>query len=135
MSKIFSLSEAATIAIHGMVLIARAESSGEQMNVVKITEATEASRHHVAKVMQRLVKDDLLRSNRGPHGGFVLKRTASEISLREIYESIEGKIEIGECPMDNPICPFGKCIMGNTIKTMTINFRDFLDSQKLDNYL
>ena len=67
MAKIFSLSEAASIAIHSMVLIAR---SDKMMNVVKIAERTGSSKHHVAKVLQRLVKEDYLSSVRGPHGGF-----------------------------------------------------------------
>ncbi|MFP4470919.1 MAG: RrF2 family transcriptional regulator [Bacteroidota bacterium] len=132
MSKIFSLSEAGSIAIHSMVLIAKSEN---KLNVIKIAERTGSSKHHVAKVLQRLVKDDFLTSNRGPHGGFKLKRSAEEINLLEIYESIEGRIEITECPMDNMICPFDKCILGDVIGKMTQNFKDYLQSQKLSDYL
>lgn len=132
MSKIFSLSEAGSIAIHSMVLIARSET---KLNVVKIAELTGSSKHHVAKVLQRLVKDDFLVSNRGPHGGFGLKKSADEINLLEIYESIEGKIEITKCPMDNLICPFEKCILGNVVGNMTQNFKDYMISQKLTDYL
>ena len=132
MSKIFSLSEAGSIAIHSMVLIAKSENS---LNVVKIAERTGASKHHVAKVLQRLAKDDFLDSNRGPHGGFRLKRGPDQISLLQIYEAIEGKIVVNHCPMDNPICPFDKCIMGTTITAMTSDFKEYLDTQKLSDYL
>jgi Rrf2 family protein len=132
MSKIFSLSEAGSIAIHSMVLIAKAES---KLNVIKIAERTGSSKHHVAKVLQRLVKDDFLVSNRGPHGGFELKVPANEINLLQIYESIEGRIEITKCPMDNLICPFDKCILGTVVSDMTQNFRDYMESQKLADYL
>lgn len=132
MSKIFSLSEAGSIAIHSMVLIARSDN---KLNVIKIAERTGSSKHHVAKVLQRLVKDDFLTSNRGPHGGFELKRPADEINLLDIYESIEGRIEINECPMDNLICPFDKCIFGNVISKMTQNFKDYMKDQKLADYI
>lgn len=132
MSKIFALSEAGSIAIHSMVLIAKSDNS---LNVIKIAERTGSSKHHVAKVLQRLAKDDFLDSSRGPHGGFRLKKPPEEISLLDIYESIEGKIVVSECPMDNPICPFDKCLMGNTITKMTQEFRDFLSKQKLADYL
>jgi len=132
MAKVFSLSEAGSIAIHSMVLIAKADS---KLNVIKISERTGSSKHHVAKVLQRLVKDDFLVSNRGPHGGFKLKKPANEISLLNIYESIEGRIEITDCPMDNPICPFDKCLMGNIINDMTQGFKDYMASQKLSDYL
>lgn len=132
MSKIVTLSEAATIGLHAMVLIARA---GEGMNVQTIAEKTGSSRHHIAKVMQRLAKDNFLTSTRGPSGGFVLKREPSEISLLEIYECIEGKIEISNCPLDHNICAFEKCLMSNLTQTMTMQVRDYLNSRTLESYI
>ena len=86
MSKIVSLSEAASIALHGIILIAR-EKKG--MNVVRIAESTSTSKHHVAKIMQRLVKSGYLVSHRGPRGGFELKKKPEKITFLEIYETIE----------------------------------------------
>lgn len=59
MSKISSISEAASIAIHSMVLIARNE---EGINAVKIAEQTGFSKNHISIVAQRLGKDNLLNS-------------------------------------------------------------------------
>lgn len=132
MAKIFSLSEAASIAIHSMVLIARSE---KMMNVVKIAERTGSSKHHVAKVLQRLVKEDYLSSVRGPHGGFKLLKAPEDITLLEIYETIEGHLNISECPMENPICPFEKCILGTVVSEMTTKFRDYLNENTLDRYI
>ncbi|MGM0498098.1 MAG: RrF2 family transcriptional regulator [Bacteroidota bacterium] len=132
MSKIVSLSEAASIALHGMILIAR-EKKG--MNVTKIADQTNTSKHHVAKVMQRLVKSGYLISHRGPNGGFELKVTPEEINFLEIYENIEGKIEISTCPMDKPVCPFDKCILNNVTSKMSKEFREYLSNQTLDQYI
>lgn len=123
MSKIVAYSEAASIGIHSMVLISR---SGEMMNVMKIAEATGSSRHHVAKILQRLVKEGFLNSMRGPSGGFTLNVVPAEITLLQIYEAIEGKIIIPNCPSEHPVCPFGKCIMGNVVSEMTQLFIDYL---------
>lgn len=132
MSKIVTLSEAASIALHGVILVAKSE---KLINVVQISEAIGSSKHHVAKVFQRLVKDNFIDSHRGPSGGFKMKRAPEGISLLEIYESIEGKIEINECPMDKPTCPFDKCILNTVTKDMTIQYRDYLAGQTLDKYL
>lgn len=132
MAKIFSLSEAASIAIHSMVLIGK---SDKMMNVNMIAERTGSSKHHVAKILQRLVKEDYLNSIRGPHGGFSLKRDPAEVNLLEIYETIEGTLTISECPMDNPICPFDKCLLGGIVSDMTSKFRNYLNEHKLEQYL
>jgi Rrf2 family protein len=128
MARIVSYSEAASIGMHALVLIAKA---GETMNVQKIAEITDSSKHHVAKVMQRLVKDGFLLSNRGPLGGFMLNADPKKITLLQIYESIEGEVKVLNCPHEKPICPFDKCILGNVVPQMTAMFRDQLANTTL----
>ena len=132
MSKVFSLSEAASIAIHGVILIAQQK---EGMNVIQIAERTNTSKHHVVKVMQRLVKAGYLISHRGPSGGFILKKDPSGISFLDVYETIEGPIELSSCPMDKTVCPFDKCIMNNVTSKMTIDFKNYLKDQTVDKYI
>ena len=132
MSKIVTLSEAGSIALHAMVLIAQKD---KMTNVIEIAEETGSSKHHVAKVMQRLVKDKFLSSTRGPAGGFVMLKKPGEITLLEIYESIEGSIGLSDCIMEKQICPFTKCILNNIAKKMTADFIDYMKNQTLDKYL
>jgi Rrf2 family protein len=132
MSKIFAMSEAASIAIHGMVLIARAEVG---INAVKIAEQTGFSKNHISKVLQRLVKSDMLKSVRGPAGGFTLKKNPEDISLLNIYESIEGFMEITDCPFSNEVCHFDHCLMENVVNKLAREFRGFLGKQTLKNYI
>lgn len=128
MAKIVSYSEAASIGMHGMVLVARA---GETINVQKIADITGSSRHHVAKVMQRLVKEGFLSSNRGPSGGFKLNIEPQNITLLQIYESIEGSVKVIDCPHEKQVCPFEKCLLGTVVSKMTQTFRDHLSTQTL----
>jgi len=132
MAKVFTLSEAASIALHGIILIAK-EKAG--LNVIKIAERTDTSKHHVAKVMQRLVKAGYLSSQRGPSGGFVLRKNPKDINFLDVYEAIEGPIEIHKCPMDKQICPFDKCILNNVTSKMTLEFKNYLNNQTIDKYL
>lgn len=134
MSKLFTLTEAASIAIHGMILIANAKSK-ESVNVNYIAEMTLSSRHHVAKVFQRMVKKGYVSSSRGPLGGFYLKVDPTELSLLDIYETIEGEVEIHDCPLNKEICSFGLCIFENKIKDLTIEFRDYLKKKTLADYV
>jgi Rrf2 family protein len=132
MSKIVTLSEAASIALHSMVLIARSET---KLNVNQISEAIDSSKHHVAKVMQRLAKEDFVASNRGPSGGFVLKQDPAEISLLMIYEAIEGKVAIQSCPGDKRACIIGTCMLGDLSRNMTKEFKEYMESHYLNEYL
>ncbi len=132
MAKVVTLSEASSLAIHAVVLIA---GSDKLVNVNQIATATAASKNHLAKVMQRLVKTNLVSSTRGPAGGFVLKKPASEITLYDIYFAIEGSIELQDCPLDRPICPFEKCIMGGIMHKLTNEFKKYLIDSKVSSFI
>jgi Rrf2 family protein len=127
-----TLSEAANIGLHAMILVAKSPTG---MNVLQISEVTKSSKHHVAKIMQRLVKENFLTSQRGPSGGFTLKKNPETISLLSIYEAIEGKIEVSNCALDKQVCPFDKCFMNNITQRMTNEFKNYLENQSLASYL
>ena len=132
MSKIVALSEASAIAMHAIVIVAQSET---KVNVLQIAEMMHSSRHHVAKIMQRMVKEGFVSSVRGPSGGFELKVAADEITFLDIYEAIEGKIIIDECPMNKPSCPFDHCIYDNVTNEMTVKFKDYLQSQTIEMHM
>ena len=132
MAKLFNLSDAASIAIHAMVMVAKAE---HPLNVIQIAEATHTSKHHVAKVMQRLAKENFVSSQRGPTGGFMLKKAAKEISFLDVFESIEGQTEISHCLFDKPVCPLDSCIMNNITQKMSEEFIQYLKNQTLNLYI
>src|SRR5258708_958355 len=53
------------------------------------------------KVLNPLVSAGILSSLKGPHGGYRLARTASDITLLEVIEAVEGTIR-GEAPPPEP---------------------------------
>lgn len=132
MAKIVHLSEAASLAIHAMVLIAKSDT---HINVNILAQEMGASRNHLAKVLQQLVKFNYLKSVRGPSGGFVLNMKPSDLTILDIYEAIEGKIETPECPLDRQICPFDKCLMGGMVRSVTTQFQSYFKEQTLEKFI
>ena len=128
MSSVVRFSEAASIALHGTVLIAK---SDKFLNVTKIAEQIQGSRHHVAKVMQRLSKEGYIKSMRGPTGGFVLVQKPEKISFLDLYQAIEGRIIIEEWPEGS----FEKKLLGNITQMMTQDFIEFMGKQFVSDYL
>ncbi|HSV88547.1 MAG TPA: Rrf2 family transcriptional regulator [Bacteroidales bacterium] len=129
MSKVLNISEAATIAIHSMALIARSKTL---LNAQEIAEVTGFSKNHISKVLQQLVKSNMLQSTRGPKGGFVLKRKSEEVNLLEIYRLFDGEIsESTGCRMHCSLCPFRSCIFGGLSEKFSREFREYLTSKNL----
>lgn len=132
MAKVVHISEAASLAVHGMVLIA---GSQEMLNVNRIAGITHASRNHLAKIMQILVKNKYLDSVRGPKGGFTLKGDPSAINLLEIYELIEGNLETHHCGIDAKNCPFKNCVFGGLADKFSAEFIDYLRNKTLSDLI
>lgn len=53
--------------------------------------------HFLSKILRLLVNARLLTSVPGARGGFRLGRNAGEISIRAVYESVEGPLSLIEC--------------------------------------
>jgi Rrf2 family protein len=119
MHKLINISEASSIAIHSLALIAKLD---KHINATHIAKLTGFSKNHLSKILQILVKQGYLSSNRGPKGGFNLIRDPQEISLLEVYELIEGKSANDFCTEHNPICPFMDCIYGDIVEEISIIF-------------
>ena len=115
MSRLVRISEAASLALHTMALMA--QESEHQFANHEIAERLGASKHHLAKVMQRLTKGGLVGSMRGPGGGFHLLRPADEITLLEIYESMEGPLVQEGCLLTPNLCPPDRiCLLGDLFR-------------------
>ena len=128
MSRLIHISEAASLAIHSLALIASAK---ERLNARKIVEILHVSQNHLAKILQVLAKNEYLASNRGPGGGFILKKNASEVSMLEVYQLIEGSVDCQFCGITENTCPFITCIFGGKPDKLTNEFVDYLNNTKI----
>ena len=74
-----------------------------------IAEAQGVSDRYLAKVIQQLARAGLLRTARGVHGGVALARPASQISVREVCEAVDGPLELHRCDGRPEPCASGPC--------------------------
>jgi Rrf2 family protein len=128
MPKVLKISEAASLALHTMVFLAahakKNHSAKEMASALGVSEA------HLAKVMQRLSHAGLVKSQRGPRGGFVLGKDARDITLLEVYEVTEGPFEPNTCLLGNPICS-GSCILGGLVAEVDHRVKEYLTRTNL----
>lgn len=133
MRKLLHFSEAASLAIHSLEIIAR--EPGQTHTVRDLAERLKGSENHLAKVFQRLSKSGLLQSYRGPGGGFVLTRKPDEITFRDIFSAIEGELDMGCCPMMKDKCPFTECLFSGVLDRFQDEFRKFIQDHTLSDFI
>ncbi len=73
------------------------EGDGALWAASELTEKSGLPMPTVAKVLKLLAKGDLILAQRGATGGYKLARRASDISIAEIIEVMDGPIAITDC--------------------------------------
>ncbi len=134
MSEIIHISEAASIGLHAMMLLAAEEN--RMLSTKEMARRLSVSEAHLSKVMQRLAKVDLVRSAKGPSGGFMLDRPKENITLLEIYEAIEGPLVHRQCLLQKPLCGGEKnCIFGGLFSRFNREVLEYLSGTRLSDVL
>jgi Rrf2 family iron-sulfur cluster assembly transcriptional regulator len=88
-----------------------AQPAGGYFMVKDIAKTEEIPTHFLAKILQQLARKGLLRSSKGPSGGFALRRPAREVTLLEIVDALEGTASYHQCAVgladctDQMACP------------------------------
>jgi Rrf2 family protein len=88
-------------------VLALAVADGGPLKLDEIAAASEAPRSVLEQVMPTLRSAGIVRSARGPHGGYVLNRSPEEITLERVVRLFQGQLApIGYATRRNPDpCP------------------------------
>jgi Rrf2 family protein len=129
MANILKFSDAATLALHTMAFLAR--SPRRTVTVREIAKFLGASQAHLSKVLQRLAKTGLVKSLRGPAGGFELARPADKVTLLAVFETIEGPLDVNPCLLGERKCKGNGCILGDLPQKVNRRIKEYLSNTRL----
>ena len=127
-----NVSEGASLAMHSLAIVAAQHE--RRLTVKEIAEELKASQAHLAKVFQKLSRAGLVTSTRGPAGGIELKKSAEEITFLDIYETIEGPVITGGCPLSRNYCAFDSCIFSNELERVADDMYGIFKKIKLSDF-
>ena len=81
-------------------------------SLAEIAERQGVPRKFLEKIIQNLIHSGLVKSKRGPDGGYTLAKSPSEISFQNIIEALEGPIAVNVCMDEHLNCDYlPRCTM------------------------
>lgn len=98
------LSKTCKSAIKAVVYLCSKYGSGENASIKEVADVINASEHTVGKLLQTLVKQDIIKSLKGPTGGFYISKTQQNQPIINIVEAIDGKEIFKECGLGLSQC-------------------------------
>jgi Rrf2 family protein len=98
------LSKTCKSAIKAVVYLCSKYGSGENASIKEVADVINASEHTVGKLLQTLVKQDIIKSLKGPTGGFYISKTQQSQPIINIVEAIDGKEIFKECGLGLSQC-------------------------------
>lgn len=97
------ITRATEYAIRAILYMAR-QPAGEIVYKKDICKAQEITPAFLTKILQPLIKDGIVGSQRGVGGGFYLAREATDITLLDIIKSQEGPVYLNQCLIEEGAC-------------------------------
>jgi Rrf2 family protein len=130
MATVLRISDAASLALHTMVLLA--DRRERPLTTKEIASTFKVSEAHLAKVMQRLAKAGLVLSAPGPHGGFHLAGGAERTTLLQVYEAIEGPMSSSDCLLGRRVCGGKECVLGKLVCNLNAQVKAHFSRTRLN---
>lgn len=130
MASLIRISEAGAMGLHAGVYLAA--SPGRVLPAGEMAAALQVSEAHLVKVLQRLTRAGLVRTARGPAGGYALARPPASVRLRDVLEAVEGRMSPATCLLKHTACRGGPCILGGLIRAVNRQTLSYLTDTTLE---
>lgn len=102
------------------------------ISVSEISEKLNLSENYLEQLVRMLKKDSLIKSSRGPKGGYKINKNLDEITIGQILRSLEGDMTTSECVSGKVICD-EKCDAYDLFTKLDYLINSAIDSITLEN--
>jgi len=128
------LSTKGRYAVTAMMDIALHEKVGP-VTLADISQCQGISLSYLEQLFAKLRKCGLVQGVRGPGGGYRLARPASQISVADIIQSVDERLDMTKCGGKGNCSNGEKCLTHQLWYELSCNLYNFLSGIKLDQYI
>lgn len=127
-------SKACEYAIKASIFIAISSYNNKKVSPKEISEEIDSPKAFTAKILQELAKNEIIKSTKGPYGGFEIdKNKISSIKLSQVVKAIDGDSIFKGCGLGLEACDEDHpCPVHDKFKIVRTELRDMLENTNLE---
>lgn len=127
-------SKACEYAIKASIFIAISSYNNKKVSPKEISEEIDSPKAFTAKILQELAKNEIIKSTKGPYGGFEIdKNKISSIKLSQVVKAIDGDSIFKGCGLGLETCDEDHpCPVHDKFKIVRTELRDMLENTNLE---
>jgi Rrf2 family transcriptional regulator, cysteine metabolism repressor len=97
-------------------LLALAARKGSYVSAKSIATEHDIPYQFLRGLLQEMIRHDLIVSKEGVQGGFMMKKEPDTISVTQLIEIFQGKVQVSECMFRKQICSNrARCVLRHEI--------------------
>lgn len=126
-------SKACEYGIRASIYITEQSLRDRKVSLKDVAKAIESPEAYTSKILQQLVRNNIINSDKGPTGGFSMdKQGLEKIKLSTIVTAIDGKDIYSGCGLGLKKCNENKpCPVHNQFKLIRENLKEMLETTTL----
>ena len=105
--------------------------TGKPISIRELSEKEDISPEFLEQIFFRLRKSGIIKSTRGPGGGFQLNRDPAEITVKDIFDAVGEEISLTPCTSDTdpraPCSRENRCIAHEMWVKTSDHIKDYFD--------
>lgn len=127
------LSVGCKASIKAVIYLGSQLQAGERVDIKNIAQSIHENEHTVGKILQRLVKAKIIKSMKGPTGGFFISEEQMKLSLISVVKAIDGGDIFIQCGLGLPDCSETRpCPFHKYYKTLREHFKKISESTSIE---
>ncbi len=104
-------------AIRAVIFVAQKSEGGRKVGIKEVAAGIDSPEHFVARILQDISKRGLIKSSKGPNGGFYVDSSVQNNTLADIVKTIDGEKIFKGCGLGLKSCSETKpCPLHNDFK-------------------
>lgn len=119
--------------MRAVFFIAHRTAQGGRVGIKEIAVGINSPEHFLAKILQDLSRRNLIKSVKGPNGGFYMDELTLKRRLSEVVEAVDGNSLFTGCGLGLDYCSeLNPCPLHNEFKVIRNNIHAMLENTTIE---